>query len=76
MIAAANPVVWSNTLDGIWNCYVLEQTECSGYLRMESIETGERVLDVLVPISRYFRVQDVLQWGHMCMKEAENYEVA
>jgi hypothetical protein len=67
-----NPkIVWENTLDQEYNCYVLEQTDTYGYLRMERIDTGERVLDKEVPISKYFRSQDILWWGRECLKMAE-----
>lgn len=63
-----NPkIVWENNLDGEYNCYVLEQTDTYGYLRMERIDTGERVLDKEVPISKYFRNQDILWWGQECL---------
>lgn len=63
-------VIWQNTLDNTYRCYVLEQTDTYGYLRMERIDTGERVLDREVPISRYFRDRDVLSWGDICMNVA------
>ena len=63
-------IVWENTLDDTYRCYVLGQTDTYGYLRMERLDTGERVLDREVPISRYFKQQDVLSWGDTCMFEA------
>jgi hypothetical protein len=63
-------VVWENTLDDTYRCYVLGQTDTYGYLRMERIDTGERVLDREVPISKYFRERDVLAWGDTCMDVA------
>lgn len=63
-------VIWENTLDNTYRCYVLGQTDTYGYLRMERIDTGERVLDREVPISRYFRDRDVLSWGDICMNVA------
>lgn len=67
-IRPKNPsVVWENTLDDTYRCYVLAQSDTYGYLRMERIDTGERVLDREVPISRYFRERDVIFWGDTCM---------
>jgi hypothetical protein len=67
-----NPrIVWKNTLDQEYNCYVLEQTDTFGYLLMERIDTGERVLDKEVPISKYFREQDILWWGRECLRMAK-----
>jgi hypothetical protein len=70
----APKVVWSNDLDGIYHCYVLEQTDTYGYLRMERHSDGERVLDTEVPISKHFRTQDILRWGDVCMRVAKRYE--
>jgi hypothetical protein len=64
-------IVWSNTLDQEYNCYVLGQTDTYGYLRMERIDTGERVLDKEVAISKYFHQQDILWWGRECLRMAE-----
>jgi hypothetical protein len=50
---------------------VLGQTDTYGYLRMERIDNGQRVLDIEVPISVYFKTEDVLSWGDMCMRRAE-----
>lgn len=70
-IRPKNPeIVWENILDETYRCYVLWQTDTYGYLRMERIDTGERVLDLEVPISRYFRDRDVLSWGDTCMNVA------
>lgn len=63
-------IFWSNTLDDKYECYVLEQTDTYGYLRMERIEDGARVLDVEVPISKHFRQQDIIRWGDMCIYTA------
>ena len=63
-------IFWSNTLDDKYRCYVLEQTDTCGYLRMERIDDGTRVLDVEVPISKYFREQDIIKWGDMCIYTA------
>jgi hypothetical protein len=63
-------IVWENNLDGIYHCYVLAQADTYGYLRMEHVDTGERVLDREVPISTYFRDRDVLEWGEICMRFA------
>jgi len=60
-------VVWQNTLDDTYRCYVLAQSDTYGYLRMERIDTGDRILDLEVPISRYCRNRDVLYWGDTCM---------
>jgi hypothetical protein len=60
-------VIWSNTLDDTYNCYVLEQLPTLGYLRMERLDTGKRVLDLEVPISQYFRKRDILDWGDICI---------
>jgi hypothetical protein len=60
-------VVWHNTLDDTYRCYVLAQSDTYGYLRMERIDTGDRILDLEVPISRHFRHQDILSWGEICM---------
>lgn len=65
-------IYWSNHLDNEYRCYVLEQTDTYGYLRMERIDDGARVLDVEVPISRYFREQDIVRWGDMCIYTAYN----
>jgi hypothetical protein len=66
-----NPeIVWENTLDNTYKCYVLAQTDFYGYLRMENLDTGERVLDREVPTSKYFRERDVLEWGEICMRIA------
>lgn len=73
-IESSPKVFWSNTLDGKYRCYVLEQTNTYGYLRVERIEDDFRILDVEVPISRYFREQDVIRWGDMCMLAAYKYE--
>lgn len=70
----SNSVFWSNTLDDKWRCYVLLQTDAAGFLRMEDIATGQRVLDVEVPVSRYFRTQDIIAWGDRCMAEARRLE--
>lgn len=67
-IRPKNPeIVWENILDDTYRCYVLGQADTYGYLRMERIDTGERILDLEVPISRYFRDRDVLSWGDTCM---------
>ena len=63
-------IIWSNTLDDTYRCYVLEQTDSYGYLRMERLDNNQRVLDVAVPISKYFKDQDVLSWGEICMDRA------
>lgn len=64
----ANNLIWENTLDGIYRCYVLAQTDTYGYLRVEVIETGERLLDREVATSKYFRHRDIIEWGDMCMQ--------
>jgi hypothetical protein len=64
-------LVWENTLDDTYRCYVLGQTDTYGYLRMERIDTGERILDLEVPISRYFSEQDILSWGDTCMGQID-----
>jgi hypothetical protein len=67
----SNPnIIWQNTLDGKFNCYVLRQADSYGILRMERIETGEVVLDREVPTSKYFRDRDILEWGEICMNVA------
>ncbi len=67
-------IFWENTLDSKWRCYVLMQTDTYGYLRMEDIATGQRVLDREVPVSRYFRTDDIIGWGNICMIEARRLE--
>jgi len=64
-------VIWDNVLDNTYRCYVLGQTDTYGYLRMERIDNGQRVLDIEVPISVYFKTEDVLSWGDICMRRAE-----
>lgn len=66
----SNPVFWSNTLDGTYRCYVQLETDTCGYLRMERLDTNERVLDRLVPVSKYFRHQDIYWWGRECLRKA------
>jgi hypothetical protein len=63
-------VVWSNTLDGVYACQVREHMDTWGYLSMSLIETGETVYTRAVPISKYFREQDVLWWGKYCIAAA------
>ena len=71
MTPEINPnVLWENTLDDTYRCYVLAQTDSYGYLRMERLDTGERVLDREVPTSKYFRGRDILEWGEICMRMA------
>jgi hypothetical protein len=41
---------------------------------MERLDSGERVLDQEVPVSKYFREQDVLSWGEACMRKAKELE--
>jgi hypothetical protein len=60
-------IVWENILDDTYRCYVLAQSDTYGYLRMERLDTGERILDLEVSISRYFPQQDILSWGDTCM---------
>ena len=68
VIRPKNPsFVWENILDDTYRCYVLSQSDTYGYLRMERIDTGDRILDLKVPISRYFPQQDILSWGDICM---------
>lgn len=71
-----NPIFWQNTLDSEWKCYVLLMTEFCGYLRMEHLETGERVMDIEVPVSKHFRDQDIIGWGDMCMRHAASLKRA
>lgn len=67
----SNPnIIWQNTLDETFNCYVLRQADSYGILRMENIETGEVVLDREVPTSKHFRDRDILEWGEICMNVA------
>ena len=63
-------IVWSNNLDGEYFCQVREHMDTWGYLTMTLIETGETVYTRAVPISRYFKSQDVLWWGRDCMVAA------
>lgn len=63
-------VIWSNILDETYSCYVLEQLPTVGYLRMERLDTGDTVLDLEVPISKYFRSYDILDWGDICIARA------
>ena len=73
-LAMPDKITWENTLDNTYRCYVLMQTDTYGYLRMERLDSGERVLDQEVPVSKYFREQDVLSWGDACMKKAKELE--
>lgn len=67
----SNPnIIWQNTLDEEFNCYVLSQTDSYGILRMERVGTGEVVLDREVPTSKYFKDRDILEWGEICMNVA------
>lgn len=66
-------VVWSNTLDNEYRCYVLKQVDTWGWLRMERLDTGERILDEAVALSVYFRDDDVLWWGRRCMQVARKW---
>lgn len=63
-------IIWSNTLDGVYLCQVREHMDTWGYLTMVRSETGETVYTRAVPISRYFKSQDVLWWGKYCMAAA------
>jgi hypothetical protein len=63
-------IVWSNTLDGKFTCQVREYMHTWGYLTMSLIETGETVYTKAVPISKYFKGQDVLWWGRYCIAAA------
>lgn len=74
LLAMSDKVTWENTLDNTYRCYVLMQTDTYGYLRMERLDSGERVLDQEVPVSKYFREQDVLSWGEACMRKAKELE--
>jgi len=74
LLAMPNKVIWENTLDSTYRCYVLMDSDTYGYLRMEYLDTGERVMDQLVPVSKYFRCQDVLNWGESCMNKAKELE--
>lgn len=69
-------LVWENNLDGKYRCYVLSQVDTYGYLRVERIEDGLRILDTEVPISRHFRNQDVMNWGDRCMLAVYKFEKA
>jgi hypothetical protein len=73
-LAMPDKITWENTLDNTYRCYVLMQTDTYGYLRMERLDSGERVLDQEVPVSKYFREQDVLSWGDVCMRRAKELE--
>ncbi len=67
----SNPnIIWQNTLDGKYECYVLRQTDAYGILRMTDTETSEVVLDREVPTSKYFKDRDILEWGEICMNVA------
>ena len=74
LLAMSNKVTWENTLDSTYRCYVLMDSDTYGYLRMEYLDTGERVMNQLVPVSKYFREQDVLSWGEACMRKAKELE--
>jgi hypothetical protein len=63
-------IIWENTLDREYRCYVREQIDTWGYLCMERLDTGKEVLRKAVPISRYFRPQDVLWWGRECLRKS------
>jgi hypothetical protein len=67
---ADSKIVWQNTLDGKFQCQVEEYMETWGYLTMRLIGTGETVYTKAVPISRYFKAQDVLWWGRYCIAAA------
>lgn len=73
-LTMSEKITWENTLDNNYRCYVLMQTDTYGYLRMERLDSGERVLDQEVPVSKYFREQDVLKWGDVCMRRAKELE--
>jgi len=65
---------WENTLDGKWRCYVKRELDTLGVLTMEDMETGECVFKKDVPVSKYFRQQDILSWGNLCLIEAKKLE--
>lgn len=70
-------IVWKNTIDGKYLCSVTEQLTTCGILRLTEMETREVLLQKLVPISKYFRHQDILWWGQECLDHLEGmgYEV-
>jgi hypothetical protein len=61
---------WKNHLDGVWNCEVSMVTDQSGVLTMSEIETGRVVMRKDVAVSRYFRTDDIIYWGNLCMIQA------
>jgi hypothetical protein len=65
---------WENTLDGKWRCFVQKELDTMGVLKMEDIGTGECVFSKPVPVSKYFRQQDVLSWGNLCLIEAKKLD--
>jgi hypothetical protein len=69
-----NKVIWKNTLDNRFLCSVTEETETCGRLEMVDVGTGELVYKKLVPLSKYFREQDVLWWGQECLNFLNSHE--
>jgi hypothetical protein len=64
---------WENTLDEKWRCFVEKESDVVGVLKMVDIETDECVFQKLVPVSKYFRQQDILSWGNLCLIEAKKF---
>lgn len=62
--------IWQNRLDDRYDCMVVEEGWTEGRLTMVETATGKLVLDTLVPVSKYFRTDDVLSWGSMCIDAA------
>lgn len=59
---------WENTLDASYACRVVEKAPTYGELYLKNLETESSQFIGLVPISKYFKTQDVLSWGEKCIR--------
>lgn len=67
-------VIWKNTLDNRFLCSVTEDLETCGILEMREVGSEDVVYSRLVPISKYFREQDIIWWGQECLNFLKNNE--
>lgn len=76
MTMVENAPIWSNTLDGQYQCEMIPQADTYGVLRVKRIEDGLVLLKTFMPISRYFKAQDVIWWGDRAMLAVYKYHKA
>lgn len=67
-----NQVHWENNLDEGYTCKVIKKAPTYGELFLESLETGKSEFISLVPISKYFKNQDIFHWGEKCIRALDS----